>query len=110
MIEWIIGPASLGVYTAATKIPSLINVITGIFNQAWGLSTIREYEATRGSGFYALIFDIFEVILFVAGIIFISISRPFMYIYVGEEFRDAWMYTPYLFVSAIFYSLYNPHG
>ncbi len=107
MIECMVGPACLGLYTAASKIPSLINVITGIFNQAWGLSTIREYERAKDVHFYALIFNVFGVVLFLAGIVFISICKPFMLIYVGEEFREAWRYTPFLFVSAIYYSIFS---
>ena len=42
MIEAMVGAAALGLYTAATKIPSLINVIISILSQAWGISSVRE--------------------------------------------------------------------
>ena len=45
MIEWMIGGAMLGIYTAASKIPSLINFVTSIFSQAWGLASIKEFDS-----------------------------------------------------------------
>ena len=104
MIEWMIGASALGLYTAATKIPSLINVITGIFNQAWGISTIKEYEASNEAGFYVKIFNLYSTFLFLTGSFIIVIAKPFMSIYVGEAFRDSWRYVPFLLFSAIFYS------
>lgn len=105
MIEWMIGASALGIYTAATKIPSLINVIIGIFNQAWGLSSIREVESTNDDGFYVSVFNVFCGLLFGASIFFTSLIKPFMGIYVGEAFRDAWRFTPLLLAAAVFYSV-----
>ncbi|MBQ3461192.1 MAG: oligosaccharide flippase family protein [Solobacterium sp.] len=105
MIEWMIGASALGIYTAATKIPSLINVIIGVFNQAWGLSTIREVESTNDENFYGFVFNVFCSLLFGASILFTSVIKPFMGIYVGESFRDAWQYTPLLLSAAVFYSV-----
>lgn len=106
MIEWIVGASALGLYTAATKIPSLINVITGIFNQAWTISSIREIESTKDDTFYSKTFDYHCAVLFGAGVIIISIVKPAMSIYVGADFRTSWEYTPFLLVSAMYYSIF----
>ena len=105
MIEWLIGASALGVYTAASKIPSLINVITGIFNQAWGLSSIREIESDKNAGFFTSVFNLFTTFLFGACIFLTSIIKPFMNVYVGSEFREAWQFTPLLLSAAVFYSI-----
>ncbi|MCR5517623.1 MAG: oligosaccharide flippase family protein [Lachnospiraceae bacterium] len=106
MIEAMIGASTLGIYTAATKIPSLINVIIGIFNQAWGISSIKEIESTGDTGFYTSVFRFFSTFLFGVCIVFIAFVRPFMNVYVGIEFREAWKYTPLLLSAAVFYSIY----
>ena len=105
MIEWMIGASVLGIYTAATKIPSLINVMIGIFNQAWGLSSFREIETTDDTSFYVSVFNLFCTLLFGASILFTSWIKPFIGIYVGAAFRDAWQYTPLLLAAAVFYSV-----
>ena len=105
MIERMVDDSSLGLYTAASKIPSLINVIIGIFNQAWGLSSIREEESGGDNQYYADVFEKFNVILFLAAIGFTTIIKYFMSIYVGKEFINAWQYVPLLLSSAVFYSI-----
>lgn len=105
MIEWMIGESMLGIYTVATKIPSLINVIIGIFNQAWGLSSIREIESTNDSFFYKSIFELFSTVVFGTSIICTSLMKPFMQVYVGNDFVGAWVYVPLLLSAAVFYAV-----
>ena len=110
MIEWMVGATALGLYTAATKIPSLIHIIIGVFNQAWGLSSIREAEAENDQGYYAAVFDRFSILLFGAAMVFIAASKPFMSVYVGQAFRASWVYTPFLLFAAVFYSIFSFMG
>ena len=105
MIERMVDDSSLGLYTTASKIPSLINVIIGIFNQAWGLSSIREIESGGDDQFYGDVFEKFSMILFIAAIGFTAIIKYFMQFYVGKDFIDAWKYVPLLLSSAVFYSI-----
>lgn len=106
LIEWMIGASALGLYTAATKIPSLVNVVTGVFNQAWSISSIRESETTKDTNFYSKMFDYNSFVMFGVGIVIISVVKPLMSVYVGEAFRDSWVYVPLLLVSAICYSMF----
>lgn len=105
MIERMVDDSSLGLYTAASKIPSLINVIIAIFNQAWGLSSIREVESGGDTKYYADVFEKFSLVLFIAAIGFTTIIKYFMSIYVGKEFVEAWKYVPLLLSAAVFYSI-----
>lgn len=59
MIEAMVGASALGMYTVATKIPSLINVIISIFSQSWGISSVREIESDNDKSFYADVFNMF---------------------------------------------------
>ncbi len=106
MIEWMIGASALGLYTAATKIPSFINVAISIFNQAWTISSIKETESSKDVRFYSNTFDYQCAVLFGFGIIIISIVKPAMSIYVGQDFRTSWVYTPFLIVAAVYYSVF----
>ena len=105
MIEWLLSASVLGVYTAASKIPSLINVIIAIFNQAWGISTIREVESSDETVFYSNVFALFSTLLFGACLLFVALLKPFMEVYVGQAFVDAWKYASFLLVAAVFYSV-----
>lgn len=105
MIEMFIGASALGVYTVASKIPSLINVLISIFNQAWGISSIKEKETSDDQNFYSTVFELFQTVIFTACLLCIIIIKPFMNIYVGTSFKDAWQYIPFLLVAAVFFSI-----
>ena len=110
MIEYILGPAMLGLYTVAAKIPALINVVISIFSQAWGISSITEYEDSNDSTFYSTVQRMYLFVVCAACIIYISIIKVFMSFYVGVDFRDAWRYVPLLLVSAVFSSISSFYG
>ncbi len=110
MIEAMVGAAALGLYTAATKIPSLINVIISIFSQAWGISSVREYESSNDHSFYSDIFVSYSVIGFGASVCINAIVKPFMSIYVADAFFDAWRFVPLLLVSASFSAVSSYFG
>ena len=102
MLEGMIGAAALGIYTAASKIPSLVNALTSIFSQAWGLASIKEHDSTNETCFYSGVFRYFSTFTFGAAILIIAITKPFMSVYVGQAFRESWHYVPLLLVSAVF--------
>lgn len=102
MVEAMISAAALGIYTAAAKIPALINVMVTIFQQAWGISAVKEYESSNDRQYYSTVLR--YLFLFISGacIFFVAIMKVFMSHYVGKDFIDAWHYVPLLLVSAVF--------
>ena len=102
MIEWMIGSSLLGIYTAATKIPSLINSVTAIFSQAWGIASIKEFDTTNDTTFYSRVFKYYFISIYGVCVVIVSITKPFMSVYLGKEFADAWHFVPLLLVSAAF--------
>lgn len=101
MVEAMVSAAALGIYTAAAKIPALINVMASIFQQAWGISVVKEYESSNDRDYYATVLR--YLFLFISGacIFFVAIMKVFMNLYVGEDFIEAWHYVPLLLVSAV---------
>ena len=102
MIEWMIGASVLGIYTVSSKIPSLLNVVSGFFIQAWGLSSIKEIETSNDLSFYSTIFRLFTGLMFFLCVIVNSVIKPFILIYTGSSFNSAWKYVPALLVAATF--------
>lgn len=47
IVTWICGLAANGVYSVAYKIPSLLSMFQQIFNQAWTISAVKEYDQDR---------------------------------------------------------------
>ncbi|MBR2294309.1 MAG: polysaccharide biosynthesis C-terminal domain-containing protein [Clostridiales bacterium] len=110
MIEYMMNSDSLGVYTAATRIPSLIYVAVSIFQQAWGISSIKEIESTDDTSFYSEVLKVYSAGVFFCCVLLVAITKPFMNIYVGKEFSEAWRYVPLLVASAGFSAISAYYG
>lgn len=110
MLEAMLSAAALGLYTAASKIPSLINVVVTVFQQAWGISSIKEIESTNNSSFYSGVLKVYGTGVFACCILLNLVVKPFMSIYVGKEFTEAWRYVPLLVASAGFSAISAYYG
>ena len=102
MVEVMISTAALGLYTAAAKIPGLINVMVSIFQRAWGISAVREIETTNDGKYYSDVLKFLFLFISAACIFFVAVMKIFMHHYVGKEFVEAWHFVPLLLVSAVF--------
>ena len=110
MIEDMVSDSALGIYTVATKIPALINVIIAVFSQAWGVSAIIETENHSDTKYFSNVFSIYSAIAFGASIGLNTFIRFFMNIYVGDDFLSAGQYVPLLLVSASFSAISSYYG
>lgn len=110
MVELMISTAALGIYTVAAKIPSLINVVTSIFQQAWGISSIKEIENDNDKTYYSNVFLYLFTFVFFASICIMLVLKAFMSIYVGKDFFEAWLYVPLLLVGACFSTISSYFG
>lgn len=104
MIGYYISTADSGIYSVAAKMPSLLITLTNIFNQAWIISSVTEYDTTNDGDFYSNTFNSFNAMLIMAASGIILIIKPFMQIYVGHSFVECWQYVPLLLLGSVFQS------
>lgn len=101
-ITSMLGIAASGLFAVGTKIPTLLNLVCGIFQQAWTLSAFQEYKRTDISLFFTKIYRIFQsgMVLASSGIILITPwIAGFM---LQKEFYTAWTLVPALLVAFYF--------
>lgn len=103
-IIWLLGTAENGIYSVAYKIPTIINVVQSIFNQAWTLSAVKEFD-NRKDDFYSNTYKNYMLLLIFSCsglIIFDQIIAKIIY---SSDFYIAWKYVPFLLISAVFSAL-----
>ena len=104
-LQYFMTDSDVGIYSVAAKIPTILTTFIGIFNQAWLISVIGEYnekdKIDKNDDFYSKTFEMFCSISFISCAILIIIVKPFMRIYVNENFFEAWIYSPWLFLGAV---------
>ncbi len=105
VIIWTIGFSASGIYSVASKIPSILNVFQTIFAQAWTLSVVKDYDPEDKDGFFKYTYNIYNcamVIICSIIIIFDKFLAAFMY---SKGFYEAWRYVPFLTIAIVFSSM-----
>ena len=102
----ITGLAATGLYSLASKIPTLLNTLTSIFQQAWSISAIKEYQSEEGAAFFSSIHRIFTYVMLLSSSFLVAICQYLsMFFFQGENY-EAWSLIP-LLVLAFYYSSLN---
>lgn len=105
MVTSIVGVAANGIYAVSYKLPSLVSTMTGIFNQAWSYSAIREDGAADEDEYNNMVFDRLISIVMLLSIALLTIVKPFLRLYVGMDYYSAWEYTPFLIIGSAYLTL-----
>lgn len=100
-----VGDQAAGIYTAASKIPNLVSMVSTVFFQAWNMSAINEYGSKEIGRFYSRVFSAYQSIMYIASagiILFVDfLSRIVLNYNVHPEYALAVNYTPVLVLSVL---------
>lgn len=103
IIRYNLGAAANGLFAISTKIPTIINMGSTVFSQAWQLSIIQEYEEDRDTeDFYTSIFRMYSTFLLIIASLLIVFIKPVLNLLFAEEYFNAWKPVPLLIMGAVF--------
>lgn len=105
IVTWFCGIAANGVYSVSTKIPSILNVMQTIFNQAWDLSAVRDFDPKDKNGFFRNTYRAYNCLMvIVCSFVIASDKLLAKFLYIGK-FYIAWKYVPFLTIAIVFGAL-----
>lgn len=102
MLTAISGIAVSGLYAVSSKIPSLVSMVSSIFNQAWNYSAIKEDESKDRDDYNNTVFTFLLAVTSMVSLFILLILKPFMKVYVSISYYDAWKYSPPIIVGTAF--------
>lgn len=105
MVTYMISAAANGIYAVSYKLPTLVSVLSGIFNQAWSYSAIREEGTSDETAYNNKIFRTLVAITFMLAVGLLLVIKPFLKVYVSDDYYSAWKYTPFLIIGCVFLTL-----
>ncbi len=108
IVTWFCGVGANGIYSVAYKIPSILNIVQNIFNEAWTISAVKESE--DGSHFYSNIYRVYNCGMVMVATILITMDKIIADILFANEFYLAWQYAPFLMLSVVFGSMSGVFG
>lgn len=90
-----------GIYSAASKLPAVINMLATIFQQAWSISAAKTVEDGDKAEFNTTVFKYFSAfIMLCASAVFIVLPYISKFLLQGT-FYDGWVYSALLIFSAV---------
>lgn len=105
VVTYFLGVAENGVYSVASKIPSILSVFQSIFEQAWLISATKEFDAEDKNGFFSKIYKSYNCLFTLLCSLLIlgdKILARFLY---AKNFYIAWKYVPWLAIAVLFSAL-----
>ena len=105
MVTAMVGAAANGIYAISYKVPSMIQIFSNIFNQAWTYSAIKEEESKDRDEYSNKIYNGVMGMAMISGVGVLACIKIFLKYYVSDAYYDAWKYTPFLVIGYVFLTL-----
>ena len=99
------GLAENGIYSVASKIPSILNIFQSIFSQAWTLSAVKDFDPEDKNGFFANTYRAYNCLMVLICSAIIMADKILAHFLYAKEFYVAWRYVPWLTIAIVFGSL-----
>ncbi|MED4023444.1 MULTISPECIES: lipopolysaccharide biosynthesis protein [Priestia] len=110
LLTHFMGVEANGIYAIANKFPSIIIIMNSIFYLAWQESAITEYSSKDKDKFYSQMFNGFMKFQVSCLLVLLSLSPIFIYLFVESEFKEAYLYMPFLYMGAVLSSFSSFYG
>lgn len=99
------GLAENGVYSVAGKIPSILNIFQSIFNSAWTLSAVKDFDPEDKNGFFSNTYKAYNCMMTIICSLIIVFDKILAHFLYAKDFYIAWKYVPWLTIAILFGSL-----
>ncbi len=100
-VTFFLGAAANGILSVAYKIPNMLSVLQGIFNQGWQISAIKEFDEGGDRSFFEKIILMVNGIMFVGASFVILVTRILARFLFAKDFYVAWIYVPLLVLAVV---------
>ncbi len=97
LVTYYCGEAINGIYSAAYKIPTIVNLISSIFMQAWQYSAVSQAsDKDAGRRFYSEVFGGFLSVIFIGASGLILLTEPLTALLLNHRYAEAATFMPTL--------------
>ncbi|HAR43214.1 MAG TPA: hypothetical protein DCS07_11400 [Bdellovibrionales bacterium] len=93
--------AAAGLFTAASKLPASVNLLTTMFQQSWQISASATYDENGRDQFYSEVFKSVSALILIFGSLMIALAPYLSKLLLIGEFYSAWIYSPFLILAAV---------
>lgn len=102
--------SAVGIYSASSKIPSILTAICGIFSQAWMLSALNGYGTEENRSFIKAIHAKMFCLLTVITGAMILFTKPIASLLLSGDFSTSWNIIPFLLIAVFMGAMVGFYG
>ena len=100
-VAFLLNETENGLLGVAYKIPTILVTIQTIFNQAWQISAVKEFDNKDSVDFFTNIYSLMNMLMTLSCSVIILFSKVFAKFMFANDFYIAWRYVPLLLVSCV---------
>lgn len=109
-ITGVLGIGASGLFAAASKIPNILNILAGIFQEAWSLSAFQQFKQEGVRQFFSNIFVFYNAMIAVSCSALMLLSPMLGSLLLRGSFYGAWVYMPVLLLAFYYSTLSSFYG
>ena len=102
LLERHVGMFAIGLFAVANKLPNVLNMVFGLFQQAWNITAIEEFAKKDFSLYYNKMFRVVFGMQTFLCMVLVLFSKLFVMLFTSAEYMEAWKYVPLLCLSVLF--------
>lgn len=104
MIRYFLGSGLVGIYSVASKIPSIMQTVVALLQTSCQITVNELYDKApeQLADFFNRFSEFCRGCGFICGSILILLCQPAMMILAKKDFYSGWMYVPFLCLSVVF--------
>ena len=110
IINWRMGDAANGIYSISMKFPTLVNMLSTFFYQAWQEQSISEYESSERDAYYTKIFNIYAGLLLSGIMALLPVTKIAIQYFMDSSYVTASHYVSILYLSSAFNAFASFYG
>ncbi len=110
MIDLFLDKSSLGIYSMAARVASVLIIINTVIQQSWQGVAIKSYSSKNRDKLYSETFNLLlglELVIVYIGTIF---SKSFVSVFLGDEYFLSWYHIPILLTASMFHFMGTFYG
>ncbi|MDF2882515.1 MAG: rane protein involved in the export of O-antigen and teichoic acid [Clostridiaceae bacterium] len=97
-----VGLKELGVYSMGNRFSSMLGFVYTIFELGWQTVSIKSFNSDDREEFYSKVFNLLALIMFSIVIFSLFFIKPFIGVFVSEEYFMCYRYIPLLLLAMVF--------
>ncbi|MDO5406090.1 MAG: oligosaccharide flippase family protein [Eubacteriales bacterium] len=110
VINWGMGNSANGIYAISMKFPTLVNMLSTFFYQAWQEQAISEYDSKERDAYYTKIFNIYHKVLMTGIIALLPVTKFIIVFFMDSAYQDAYKFVGLLYLSSVFNAFAGFYG